>query len=130
MDDDVIAVRMARILGMGNGGEESDAPRPVHEAQIEMLKEIYERYGVVRFQPGDIVTPVRGMNIRSAGEPHIVLETRPNAEPLMPSTIGDISDVGSSSFGRRLDMRVATCFQDNTYTTYWVESWQFENYPT
>ena len=112
------------MLGRGDDDEERRPPRPLPEAQIATLREICARYTAgCPFAVGDLVTPRAGVNVRGAGEPHIVVEIAD--EPHRPF---DGSGT-SSSYGNRLDMRTAGLAGDNeTMVMHWVESWTFEPY--
>lgn len=102
---------------------ERNARRPLHDAQIMTLREIYERYArVCPFGPGELVTPLKGQQCqKNAGEPHIVLEVRTDAPPHFSND--QLSS--SMTFGARHDMRVAVLMGDD-YCAFWVESWHFE----
>lgn len=92
--------------------------RPLHEAQLSSLREIFSAYVPCPFKPGDYVTP-RSTSEHPEdlkGEPHVVLEVREDAA---------IS--GSDEGSRYLDMRVAVFF-DGVYIAPWVESFEFEPY--
>lgn len=111
-------------LMRGMDGDEGESPRPLPEAQIEVLREINERYQAgCPFKTGDLVTPRDGYNLRQAGEPHIVIQVL--VEPAQ--NFADASESGSHRFARRIDMRVASLAQGE-YTAHWVESWTFEAY--
>ena len=103
--------------------EARNKPAPLIEAQIATLKEVADRYFAgCPFVEGDIVTPRSGTNYKDIGIPHIVLEVR---DPPFFNTAS--SDANSSSFGQRLDMRVAAVSQNTgNVAAWWVESWAFE----
>jgi len=73
------------------------------------------------FRPGQIVTPIVDGAFSGAGEPFIVLESRD--VPIFVSH----GEVGTTEFGRQLDLYVAALKQ-GTIGCLWVESWQFEPY--
>jgi hypothetical protein len=103
-----------------------EAPKPLPEAQIMMLREIHASYGVQRFAPGDLVMVCKGVACHSSDrQPHIVLEVRPGAEP--DFTQSHNVDPSCQLFGARFDIRIATlCL--GTYGAFWAESWYFEPY--
>lgn len=115
---------------VGRDRQETSA-RPVHDAQIMELLQTFDRYrNGCPFKPGDIVAPLTSSGQRYAGEPHIVLEVPET--PHQTFAIGDdTSDVSNSSYGCRLDMRVAVVANsngENPILPFWVESWQFLPY--
>lgn len=126
----MIAMSLGDILKGAIGVDEDTAssPRPLPEAVIMDLTSIAERYSAPNpFKVGDIVTPRRGYNIRGSGEPHVVLET----ETSVPRFSVDQSETSSSSFGRKLDMRVACLTPAGPrffYQAFWGESWCYEFY--
>lgn len=61
-----------------------------------------------------------------AGEPHIVLEVRDGALDI--SAPSDVTDVGSSAYGKRLDMRILCRAPRGELSAYWVESYAFIPY--
>ena len=104
----------------------TDAPsRPLHEAQIMTLQELFTNYCAQRFQAGDLVTPKHGTMQRHPGEPYIVLETNDTPAPLF--SVSDPNDRMSPAFGARLDLRVL-CLMQDYYCPFWVESWAFDRY--
>lgn len=107
---------------LGDEFSEPREPRPLHEAQIATLKEIFAVYGPCPFTPGDLVMPRKTSHFHGdvIGEPHIVLEVRDGVEP-------DFDYDDGNKLGRRLDMRVAVLF-DSNYACFWVESFEFEPY--
>jgi hypothetical protein len=110
------------MLERGRQEQKSKTPRPLHEAQIATLREVFADYRKPPFRAGDLVTPRRGCDMRHEGEPHMVLEMRPDAEPRF------MDDSGACTNGVRLDMRVGS-LNDGDYVAHWVESWLFEPYP-
>lgn len=112
-----------------DGPDDDDAtPRPIPEAVVSELRDIYTRYSAgCPFKPGDLVTPRKGYNTKGAGEPHIVLEVidspacnlTPPAEPF---------HAGSHAFGRRYDMRVISLSDGEAYVAHWTEAWVYEPY--
>ena len=118
-------MNFAEFLASQN--QEPRAPaRPIHEAQIMTLQELFAVYRVPRFKAGDVIMPRKGSVHRWEGEPCIVLETRYGAEPLI-APVEDPTEYAAPFYGARLDLRVA-CFSGHTYNAYWVESWGFEFY--
>jgi hypothetical protein len=106
-------------------------PRPVHEAQIMELQQAFARYERgCEFRPGDLVVPTSNAGQRYKGEPHIVLEVAETPHQSFEFG-GEVGDVSSSSYGSRLDMRVAIVAENNgehPLMAFWVESWQFLPY--
>lgn len=102
--------------------------RPLPEAQVATLLEEFAHYSQpCQFKPGDLITPRATSSYSDRGVPHIVLEVRD--EPIRNFAPGDdISDVFSSAFGARLDIRVAIMVPDGRVVTFWQESWRHEPY--
>lgn len=101
---------------------ERKAPRPLAEdlATLQAASDRFQRG--LTFEPGQLVTPRADSGIRDVGRPHIVLDVEPEA------STSKGGEVGTSGFGRRLDMRVAcTCACDHgEIQAHWVESWMFD----
>lgn len=110
------------------GRPEPDAvqPLPLPEVQVLTLREVYARYAEgCTFKPGDIVTPREGYAVKGAGVPHIVLSV--GLYPAPPIWPADPTSASSSTFGKRLDMRVAALnAESGRMFANWVESWEFE----
>lgn len=128
---DALASLMSALAAPGPDDDDTEAARPIPEAVVSDLRDIYTRYAAgCPFKPGDLVTPRKGYNSKGAGEPHIVLEVRDNATcDLTPPA--EPSDTTSCTFGRRLDIRVAYLAEGHRgqeYVTHWCESWVFEPY--
>lgn len=119
----------ALMRAMGN---QNTPPRPIPEAQIERIQEVYEAYQRqlsegCPFKPGDLVTPTMASQMRDQGEPWIVLEVIDKAEPHFTD------DPSGISYGQRCDMRVAhlslgTVSGEEAITKHWVESHEFVAY--
>lgn len=103
-----------------HASHEDHESRPLHEAQLSSLHEIFSAYGPCPFKAGDYVTPrsTSGHPDDLKGEPHVVLEVRED-----PALFATNEDEGC----RYLDMRVAVFF-DGVYIAPWVESFEFEPY--
>jgi hypothetical protein len=109
------AAMLAR-MGDENPGQDAETKRPLHEAQIAELREIFAERPLPTV--GSLVTPRANCYLTGAGEPHLVLETREDA-PLDWS-----GPVCSHVTGRKLDVRVACLSNEGqVYVTFWVESW-------
>lgn len=106
---------------MHEASDEADsAPAPLPEAVVATLRELEARYRAgCPYVPGDLVSPRVDYAIKGAGFPAIVLEVR---ESPIQAFEGNHA---TSSFGARLDIRVAT-FSSGNYSAFWAESWQFE----
>lgn len=100
--------------------EERGKPKPLPEAVLMDLKEAAARYvEPCRFKVGDVVTAIKGGDTKGQGEPHVVIDTLENPQPIF------VGQPGSNAFGQRFDMRVIHRFDDKI-TTHWVESAGFE----
>lgn len=118
----IIEIPDHMVQSMLEGGKpREETPRPLPEAQIMMLRELYEAYHTQQFAPGDIVTPRAGTGINGAGNPTIVLEVRDDAE------LDFSTNRPGPFFGRRLEMRVMT-LMDEDYLTFWTEMWPYVMY--
>lgn len=112
------------------GGKDDDYETSIMpEAQVETLKEYNVKYQKAmisppKFSPGDMITPVAGVGTKGVGQPHIVLEVRSfsKVEPFWSK------DASSSGNGRRLDIRVACFVNNESISTFWVESIEYEPY--
>lgn len=125
MDHNEIGALLAGLLD--NGGKSDDQPvntgRPLPEAAVETLKDLYQRYtGKHPFKPGDIVTPRKGYGLRGAGHPCIVLEIP--KEPIRDMK----AETHNMNYGSRLDMRVATIEKGGIVIPFWSESWQYQRW--
>ncbi|WP_336801697.1 hypothetical protein [Kaistia sp. MMO-174] len=122
---------MADLIGGSNGGNDprpKPQNRPIHEAQVETLRELFARYQTEKpFKVGQLVTPRAGFNLHGVGEPCVVLEMVGFDEALTSD-----EEFGSPGFGARLDLRIATLANgshgEHAIMAYWNESWQFEPY--
>lgn len=105
----------------GRGGDRR-ASKPLPEAQVATLREVLDRYtSPCPFKVGDLVTARAGMNVKGAGEPHIVLE-------VFATPIRSHENPGSNTFVGRFDMRVATFPNASNVACFSVESFTFERY--
>lgn len=121
----------SQIKRDAENGEDALPTRPMIEVQ---LMELQQRFAIYQasldprtfpFQPGQLVTIRPGSNLRQTGEPHIVLETIPDAQPQLYPT----NDHGSPTYGQRLSVRVMCLAGDNeSYLAWWVEAQQLEPY--
>ena len=127
MDLENLMELMAREHKKRAGYDES-APRPLPEAVIATLREHAANYmAPCPFKPGDLVTVRRGVGIRGAGEPAVVLETL--AEPVFTAVTTANNDWGSNGFGARLNVRMLSLSDDNEdVTPHWIEHWRLEAY--
>ena len=111
------------------GDDEDDGVRIDPEAQLMRLREAAPRFAPPNgespfpFSAGDVVTPRKDGTIRGKGEPHIVIEVNPSAEPSWRD------EPGSTGFGSRFNMRVL-CITNGDIVPFWVEAAHFEPYPT
>lgn len=119
---------LSRVLGAARGDEDYDVGLS-KEAQAISLRDFNERYqnamlNPPRFKAGDMVTPIKGVGTKGAGNPHVVLEVRSfgSIEPYWSK------DASSSGNGRRLDIRVACFVHGESVSTFWVESIEYEPY--
>ena len=101
------------------------SPTILPEAAIARLRESAARYAEqmrgCRFAVGDIVTPVSDCELKGAGAPHLVIETRSGAAP----EFGTGSNIHRD--GARLDMRVLVIHKGNIVSL-WTESFKFERW--
>lgn len=116
---------LMEMLARQSEQQKPAGPRPLPEAQIMTLREIFATYRQPRFKPGDLITPHRWSNVWGAGNPHLVLEILPEAEPNFNGANG-----GECFFGSRNDIRFACLAHDGSqhYVAFWGESWCFELY--
>ena len=120
-----------RVLDALFGDDEDDGAnvRIDPESQLMRLREAAPRFAPpdgespFPFSVGDIVTPRTDGAIRSKGEPHIVIEVNPSAEPSWRG------EPGTTAFGARFSMRVL-CIMRGDIVPFWVEAAHFEPYPT
>ncbi|MEZ2410500.1 hypothetical protein AB6806_27265 [Bosea sp. RCC_152_1] len=103
--------------------DESDGREPAMAAEVlvEFQKTYADFLTGCPFKPGDLITPRRGTNMKGAGKPHVVLEVRDRPDPHFAE------GAGSTQFGRRNDIRVASFYGD-TMARHWVESVDFDAY--
>lgn len=103
-------------------GGDDEWPKILPEAAIERLREYAQRYRTpCPFEPGDLVTPRKDAPIRGAGQPHIVLEVRRDADLCFAG------EPGTTGFGMRFEMRVAILCGDHI-AAHWVEHHGFRAY--
>jgi hypothetical protein len=108
--------------------EMHNQPLPIVEAQIATLQEIADIYRRgCPFKVGDVITPRNGHNMKGAGRPHVVMEVFD--EPVRTLTSADPADTSQCTFGRRMDMRVATfSVEMGVVVAFMTESWEFESF--
>lgn len=124
-------MNLAELLGgmAGPDGEdEKDTPKPLPEAAVATLREVYERYAAgCPFKPGDLVTVRAGSDRKGARA------TRPSCLrfwpiPVRPFDVGDSPHgSGTNAFGARLDIRIAKIAVGEV-AAFWTESWSLEAY--
>lgn len=119
--------QMEQLIQALNAEQGPKKPRPQHEAQIDELRRAFSDYevGAERFKPGDLVQAKKNSQYHNPGEPVVVAETRPDAEPFFGMIA---TEAGSNSFGGRQDMRVLLINDFGDIVAHWVESFQFEPY--
>lgn len=96
-------------------------PAMAAEALVEFQKGYAAFLSGCSFKPGDLITPRKGTNMKGAGKPHVVLEVRDRPDPIF------IDEPGTTQFGARCDLRVASFYGD-TMARHWVESIDFDPY--
>lgn len=99
------------------------------DVQIERLMEVKElvsetRKNGCKFKVGDLVCPDPTFSIRGPKVPHVVIDRLPDNEVTPVWT----EEPGSSSNGKRMDIRIAVMVDNDTVATFWVESWQYRPY--
>lgn len=99
-------------------GEAEARPPALIEVDPREQAAFYGRH--LPFEIGDLVTPRKGTKMKDAGDAHIVIATREEAEHDLT-----LSSVGSINHGNRFDMRVL-CWTPGGYAPFWVESADFE----
>lgn len=122
------AAVLASLFGRGgdDGDDDEDERRGqkvIPEAQITMLRELFDRYRTCPFKPGDLAAMRKGIGGTNAdaGQPCLVLEVRPNADPDFNYGLKAM-DSASHLYGNRRDVRIAT-YTAGEYVAFWVESW-------
>lgn len=104
-------------------GKKDELPASVQAKRLVAMYKLYQEHRKhCPFGPGDLVTPRDGVNFKGAGDPHIVLEVRADAEPQF-----SIGEPNSSGFGHRLNIRVA-CMHGEILTPFWMESWVLDKW--
>ena len=99
--------------------------RPIPEAQVATLTEAFRRYDEpCPFVAGDIVTPRVGVGYSDTNVPHVVLEVAD--VPLRTFTPNEGTSIYASSFGSRLDVRIAVFTQSGDIVKFWQESWRLK----
>lgn len=93
------------------------------EALLREEGEFYTRANP--FVIGDLVTPRKNSSTSGAGETHLVIVVLDHLDLDITFT----GEFGSSSFGKRLDMRVLR-WGNGRYHAFWVESAEFERWTT
>lgn len=118
-------IPLADLLAKAKVHAAAATRRPLPEAQVMTLNEVFAAYSKpCPFKPGDIVTPRKTSRYSDVGMPHVVLEV---AETPIRNFVAteDLSDITSSAFGARLDIRVALVTDDDGsvgYSDYHVET--------
>lgn len=93
---------------------------PMPEAVIMTLREISDAFQKpCAHKVGDIVTAVNGRTYTLTGWPASVIEVR-SPEDAIRNFVGE--NVTSTTYGRRLDMRIAQYAPDGDIIYFWVES--------
>jgi hypothetical protein len=93
------------------------------ERLVEALNERNEARHKPKFKVGDFVTPLQQHGIRGYGDPHIVLDVIPNAQPLFDPQRPTHKDSGAF-----LDMRIGVFVDNDTMFCFWCESWQYQDW--
>lgn len=133
-----IGIPLEELLGKLSQETEDneDGPPVTPEAAVMRMMEILPAIvaGKCRFKVGDFVTPRSGMNLRSVGEPHMVIEVFDDPVRVF-ATSADSEETGSVHNGCRFDMRTVCVKRDrkgiDAVVPFMHESWQFEAwYPT
>lgn len=96
-------------------------PAMAAEALVEFQKSYAAFLVVCPFKVGDLITPRKGTSMKGAGKPHVVLEVIDRPAPHFTD------EPGSTAFGRRFDVRVAS-FYGGDMARHWVESIDFDRY--
>lgn len=119
---------LAKLLAsIERDGDERPERKSPPDVLCVTLREVFERYAApCPFKPGDLVTTIKGANLRGAGEPHMVLDVLDRPTPNFAAAEGAM-DTSSCNFGQKRDMRLL-CESEGRLTAFWVESWQFEPY--
>lgn len=95
-----------------------------HDVMIKRMRDYRARHDAgCPFSPGDLVTPRKDSAVRDAGDPYLVLAVI--SDPRFHFESGEL---GSNTFGMRVDMRVASSTPDGCIAALWVESVDFEPY--
>ena len=114
-----------RLAEMLRATMETERPNILPEAAIARLAEHATRYAEQisrsRFAIGDLVTPVSDCDLKGAGDPHLVIDTRSGAAP----EFGTASHIYRD--GARLDMRVLFIHRDSIVAL-WTESFKFKRW--
>lgn len=113
------------LLGGGDEREEKRRkPRPLAEAQVMELTDLFERVKAGNpFKPGDLVTPRSNSYLKLAGEPHIVLET---FDP--PHRSWDDDSPSSMVHGMTVDTRIAAVTEEGQLAYWTVDSSMLETW--
>jgi len=116
---------LAGALGEVTGSRNLTDSTPPKEALARLTAAYQDYTSTARPKPGDLVTIKPSHNLHGVGDPHIVLEVRP--EPVWSFYATDPADTGHAAFGRGLNVRVA-CIQRGDTVSYWMEHWVLEPY--
>ena len=116
---DILAALTSDILDALTS-DDDDETSILLEAAVMRLKEAYPRYTSKNpFEAGDLVTPVKGSNVKGAGNPHLVVEV---FDPIVK-----MFEAGSNG-NAPLDMRVICITPNDNISAYYVEHADFEPY--
>lgn len=120
-----------RLLMSGSSDDDEDTPRRpkrttiLLEAQILTLRELAAAYAAGNiYKVGDLITPRRGVNLRHAGAPHMIVEI---LEPPIRKGESQKHSHGAVDFWARLDIRVVSFYGDYV-VPHVMESWQVERW--
>ena|SRR5215207_5360053 len=104
--------------------DEPETPAISKEGQVARLREAWLRYVETQlpFRVGDWVTPRADAGVKGDGAPHVVIETRPGAEPCFEG-----AHAASCLFGARFNIRVLS-IQDGDVVAHWGEAAWYEPY--
>lgn len=94
------------------------------EARIARIKEAADRFrpnSVLPFKTGDWVTPRKDSHYVGHGDPMLVIETIPDAEPKFTGSKSD------PNFGMRPNLRILRMAEDHI-VAFWVEAAYYEAY--
>lgn len=134
-DDDDDDNPMAQMMRRLSGGGRSRQPKLSEADLVAKLQLLSERYSLPtsqRLKVGDLVPPTKGLTMRGAGEPHLIVEivdASPRGAAIDTAVMSGSADVhaGSNAFGQSMDVGVLAPGGEGTHVgMWWVESWQLE----